>query len=409
MHAKALDDPYFLVKLADADRSSKGALRPWCETCHGPVAGMAGLVGRNAGRRPTQAAEGVGCDFCHQVTGTTRPVGNASFKMGANRTKRAQWRDATSPVHETAFSAFHESPEFCGTCHDVRHPESGLPLGSTYSEWKTSTYAARGITCQGCHMTPGPGSTVPNAGSAAAFGVERWHLLSMTFVGGNAALGPKHLAEERLRAAAVVLLEAPDIVVAGRPFDIEVTVKNVGAGHSIPTGATELRRMWLDVVATDAAGRELLRQRKVFGTEYADSKGKHPVDPWRAVRVVSDDRIPAGGAAAAALRVTMPQDAPVTISAQLYYRGVPERLAERAGVPVPVTHMAGATGVVFASEAQQQGLFPTSPRDIPEAWVLPLIVVLVSGGLLTAMGAIAASIRRRNAQTDDRPYGAPRD
>ncbi len=43
MHAKALDDPLYRLKLDEANRATDGALGPFCEACHAPVAVMAGL------------------------------------------------------------------------------------------------------------------------------------------------------------------------------------------------------------------------------------------------------------------------------------------------------------------------------------------------------------------------------
>ena len=43
------------------------------------------------------------------------------------------------------------SPAFCGTCHDVTL-FNGFRLEEAFSEYRTSPAAARGVTCQDCHM-----------------------------------------------------------------------------------------------------------------------------------------------------------------------------------------------------------------------------------------------------------------
>jgi hypothetical protein len=55
-------------------------------------------------------------------------------------------------------------PGFCGTCHDVTLV-NGFRLEEAFSEYKSSPAAARGETCQDCHM-----STVPGVASGYAFG-----------------------------------------------------------------------------------------------------------------------------------------------------------------------------------------------------------------------------------------------
>ena len=62
-----------------------------------------------------------------------------------------------------------------------------------------------------------------------------------------------------------------------------VTITNVGAGHYLPTGLTEVRQMWLQVVAVDENGKETELGKRVFGTELKDKNGKYPVELWDAV------------------------------------------------------------------------------------------------------------------------------
>jgi hypothetical protein len=349
MHAKALDDPLYRLKLDEANKATDGALGPFCDACHGPVAVMAGLGG-DPSVMPPQAAEGVGCDFCHQVTGTTEPIGNTSQEVAGDGVKRAQYDDSNSPYHETAYSAFHESAEFCGACHNVDHPGNGLHLEATYTEWKEGPYAEEGIVCQDCHMTPGPGVTKPNPGTAAAGGPQREHVYTMTFAGGNVGLGDSVLAEERLKAACELELVAPEIVAPGETVDIQTTITNVGAGHYVPTGLTEVREMWLEVTATDPEGNSEVVGEHRFGTILADGEGNAPVELWEAEAIASDDRIPPRESVSDAFEYTMPEGGEIELAATLYYRSAPEEMAEKAGVDIPTTTMAMASMGVFGSE-----------------------------------------------------------
>lgn len=395
MHAKALTDPLYLYKLEEANKATGGALGPFCNGCHAPVAVMAGeLEGIDQGSVSPVGKQGVGCDLCHQVVGTEGPLGNTSLKVQADGVKRAQLKDAVSSVHATAYSAFHESAEFCGNCHNVDHPVNGMHLEMTYSEWKNSPYAKEGIVCQDCHMTPGPGVTKPNPGKAAAGGPERTHIYTMTFAGGNVGLGDAARAEERLKAAARIEVEVPDILEPGSPAKAVITVTNVGAGHYLPTGLTEVRQMWLEVEALDADGNEIASRRHDFGTILKDEKGNHPVELWDAVGIHSDDRIPPRGSSTDEVAFTMP-DAPVTVRATLYYRSAPEEMAKAAGVEIPTTVMAKAEKVVYTSaEQRSRAAVPASGDRGGLGGMLTWVVAAV---LLVTGVVVAILVARKKA------------
>lgn len=349
MHAKALDDPIYRYKLDETNKATDNALGPYCETCHGPVATMSGEIKDLAAASP-QSKESINCSFCHQVSGTGEPIANTSQTMKVDGVYRAQLKDASSPYHPAGYSAFHETAEFCGACHNVNHPVNGLELEATYTEWKNGPYAAEGTVCQDCHMTPGPGPNKPNPGTAAAGGPQRDHVYTMTFAGGNVGLGDSALAEERLKAAATLEVEAPEVVGPGETVEIKTTITNSGAGHKIPTGLTDVRQMWLEVTATDADGNVEVVGEHRFGTVLQDADGNAPVELWDAVAFESDDRIPPKESVTDTFETTMPDSGEVEIRAALYYRSCSEEMAEEAGVEIPTTTMAEVTQAIYGSE-----------------------------------------------------------
>lgn len=354
MHSKAIVDPIYQYKLKEAEKATDGALGEFCTQCHAPIAVMGGVLDGSAGIATLEGSskEGVTCDFCHQVGGTEGQVGNASFTMVPEGTKRAQLKDSKSPGHNTAYSEIHETAEFCGNCHDVRHPQNGLGLESTYSEWKAGPYAAQGIVCQDCHMTPGPGVTKPNPGRAGAGCPDREHIYLMTFAGGNVGLGDSARAEERLKAAAELTIDAPEIAAAGVDVDLSTTITNVGAGHYLPTGLTDVRRMWLEVEGRTASGDIVLEGRHDFGTVFKGADGAFPVEVWDAVGVEKDDRIPPQESVTDSYTLAM-ADEPVTVTATLYYRSADEELAAAAGVDIPTTTMAKSTVTLYNDAGQR--------------------------------------------------------
>ena len=391
MHTKALDDPLYQLKLSEANKATDGALGPFCEGCHAPVAVMSGEIADRETMSP-QSADGVGCDFCHQVTGTNDPLGNTSQIVTADGVKKAQFDDAVSPYHDTAYSAFHETAEFCGSCHNVDHPGNGLHLEATYTEWKNGPYAAEGTVCQDCHMTPGPGPNKPHPGTAAAGGPQRDHIYIMTFAGGNVALGDSVLAEERLKAAAEIEIEVPDVLEEGSSTDVQVTITNVGAGHYLPTGLTEVRQMWLGVIATDADGNEELLGRHEFGTILEDAEGNHPAELWDAAAFYSDDRIPPRESSTDTFQLAMAEDEAVTVSAALYYRTASEEMAEEAGVDIPTTTMASVSQVVYGSEGAKVAAPSGDDADSDEN---PIGLLVVGVSVLAIIGGGVWLVRRR--------------
>jgi hypothetical protein len=226
--------------------------------------------------------------------------------------------EATSglqPPHEWKYSAFTVSGDHCGTCHDVSSPitdagvaartlivpnatpaglNTGLPFPAerTYSEWRQSSFgnaflvdsfehdgtasatSVQVTTCQDCHMrnstspatraciSNDPGSRTNNLAVHEFVGGGAWPLRLIKGLYG-ALLGPdrsdafdqtiawsQDLLETRTATLDVTL--APWSPGAG-DLQASVRVTNL-AGHKLPTGYPEGRRVWLTVEALDANG-----------------------------------------------------------------------------------------------------------------------------------------------------------
>jgi len=280
-------------------------------------------------------------------------IGNGAYVLTPKKFGRplkfGPFRDAVSPYHDTTYSELHTNSALCGMCHNVTHPFNGLPIERTYDEWKDSIYAAQGIGCQECHMTPGPGYT-KNPGKATPFSKEREHIFTHWFVGANAMVptmlgAPTHaeMARENLRASATIeFVSPPDRVKPGEFVTIAVRVTNVGAGHKLPTGFPEGREMWVDLKVTDAGGKEVYRLGAVkngrtepgtqsFKVIMADDAGKIiDLELWNATRIVSDTRLLPKGSADLAYRFKLPADAkgPFTVTADLNYWSFPQYIVD---------------------------------------------------------------------------------
>jgi hypothetical protein len=351
MHSKAITDKVFLTKVGQAQAQAGKQIALFCKRCHTPIGNMTS----DPSGTGAAAHEGVTCMFCHQVSGMTAGVPhNVSQLLTPDLTRRAQIKGPQAP-HPAVYSALHTSAEFCGGCHNVDNPVTGVHLESTYTEWKNGPYAAQGVVCQDCHMSGKPGKVVgPFSSTAADGGPQRNNIFSMSFAGANVGQGSPGAAE-LLKSAADVSVTAPDILAPGANATVTVTVTNKGAGHYLPTGLTEVRQMRLVVSARTATGAVTQLGERVFGTVLKDAKGRYPAEMWTAAGVQSDDRIPPKGSVDSAFSFKLPAGTDsASIVAALEYRSVPDDLASAAGVQDPVTEMASAKAVVYASAAAKQ-------------------------------------------------------
>ncbi|GAB4270332.1 MAG: multiheme c-type cytochrome [Deferrisomatales bacterium] len=386
MHSNAFRDPIFqaLWKLAAEETEGRGDRL--CAGCHTAVGTVAEEVERGPDgefRVSPVAAEGVHCHLCHSVVGTRGPATptgwpqNGSLVLGPSRTMRGPYDDARPLWHRAAQSALHPRAEFCGNCHNVFHPLNHFPIENTYTEWRFSVYAQKGIVCQDCHMMPVEKAREVartlerprNPGRASPMGPRRDNVFTHEFVGANAAVtgwlgAERHraLAVERLRSAATVELGVPEDAAPGELARVRVRVRNVGAGHHLPTSLTEVRQMWIDLRVADGAGREVYRSGALdaegnltegavlFRAEAVDARGRHTDRPWEIVRFEYNTTIPPKGCADREYAFLVPAAAvgPLTVQATLRYRSYPQRLVRfllGADAPtVPVVDMAGADG-----------------------------------------------------------------
>jgi len=348
MHAQALTDPVFQAKVNEAQSQAGPEIATFCKRCHSPIGN---ILHDPDGATYPEAIEGVTCMFCHQVVGDSGAHGNTSQLLVTDLTRRAQIKNPQAP-HRAAYSGFYTSSQFCGGCHSVINPVTGVRLDGTYQEWASSVYAKRGTQCQDCHMSAVPGVPGPGSGRAAPFGPVRNDLYGMTFVGGNVAQGPAAASTATLQSAATIDIDGPDVVAPGFRATVTVHVTNSGAGHDLPTGLTDERQMWLAVYAETPGQPAVLLGEQRFGTVLADAKGKHPAEIWNAASVYSDVRIPPKGSATSSYTFQMPPSAGTAyVVATLNYQSLPEALAVEAGVANPVTVMASTARPFYANES----------------------------------------------------------
>lgn len=144
---------------------------------------------------------------------------------------------------------------------------------------------------------------------------------------------------ERLKTAAD--LEITPVYRNGRLAEVKVRVKNVAAGHNLPTSLTNVRQMWLEITARDGAGHVLMTSGKlaadgtlpdttrIFNSDGMGTNFHFAVDPWVITAFSRHDTIPPKGYKDVYYGIDAPPKAgSLTIEAKLRFRQADQKVAE---------------------------------------------------------------------------------
>jgi cytochrome c554/c'-like protein len=380
MHALAFQDPVYQGELNKAVHAIGHENARNCEGCHSPGGVISGEIkGAGLADLGPVARAGVSCDICHSVSGVThretptRLPENASLILsperetdqGPVRVKRGPFPPSAgcgAGFHECQESPLHLTAELCASCHQSTHYDAHSPLGSTYLEWRSSPYAQKGVQCQDCHMVDiktfqRVADTLerPTRGEYRHFFNGANFLLYSLGEAAARRAGDEELASsfrhqytmavERLKSSAD--LELVPVYRDGAIAEVKVRVRNVRAGHGLPTHLTNIRQMWLEVTATDATGTVIMKSGGVapdgrlepdtrsFGSEGQDENFRPAVDPWAVRLLARVDTIPVRGYRDAYFGLSSPSGSPITVSARLRYRQASQDLARDILASVP--------------------------------------------------------------------------
>lgn len=395
MHSNAHIDPVYEKLFIMASMETNGTFDEFCTSCHAPIDFLSGMIPSASNYNVSPISEkGVSCDFCHTVNGS-KGTGNAAFNSSPGKIKYGPFNDSDySTYHSTTYSELHTKGEFCGMCHDVKHPFNGLALENTYTEWKEGPYNET-TPCQHCHMTPGVTKFETNPGRAALGGPIREHIFTHYIVGGNAMMtgllgSPEHekLARERLHAAANV--EILDLQTKNDTVEFNVKVTNAGAGHYLPTGLTEARLMWLDVEVRDSLGNTIFRSGErdadgyvdhdavLYHTVFGDSDGKPTEKVWYAEQILSDKRIPPKGYSLERFEFIIPGNArgPLNLEVRLNYISATQELSDllfgKGQVISPTIEMTAANTTIDIPASKEE-----TPKQTPGFSLLLAVTFLL--------------------------------
>ena len=381
VHSLAFQDPIYQGELNMAVKALGHDIARQCEGCHSPAGMVTGEIkGPGLKGLGRMALAGVSCDICHSISGVTnmqtpsREPENGSFilspgvetKEGVKLVKRAPFKpsqECGGGFHECAESPLHTQADLCASCHQVYHYETHFPLESTYLEWKHGPYAQKNIHCQDCHMV----ETDTFLKAADSFRKpersEYRHYFSganylLYYLAGEAAkkagdeklvaiLKKKYqMAVAKLKSAAQ--LEVQPVYRNGSLAEVKVRVKNIRAGHNLPTSLTNVREMWLEVTAKDAGGHVVLTSgvfdspgslepgTRMFNSEGMGKDFHFAIDPWVVTAFSRHDSIPPRGYKDAYFGVSqVKKPGNVTVEARLLYRQADQKVARKLLHEVP--------------------------------------------------------------------------
>jgi hypothetical protein len=249
-HSRSLTDEVFQRALRET-RSKAAGVDRLCLECHAPLAALTGDTKLDL--RLTW--EGVSCEVCHSLVSVEFSGTGPRQVLDTGPAKRGPVKDAPSTAHEVAYSELHVDSLACAWCHEYVNSE-GTPVLTTYSEWKSSSAASEGVTCQQCHM----GATrteVDDPRVQRDPGAE----INLHEVPGGHSLDQLH------RSLGLSIDSSRD----GDRLVLQIGVRNKGAGHAVPTGMPG-RRVVMDVAVGTSDGASFEEQR-VYGKFFVAADG----------------------------------------------------------------------------------------------------------------------------------------
>jgi hypothetical protein len=272
MHAYAATDPVFLAMNARGQRETDGELGDFCVSCHAPMAVREGATedGLNLDDVPGHL-KGVTCYFCHNVE-RVEGTHNNPLVPANDTTMRGNVPDPVkNPVHESAYSRLvaanaPESSELCGPCHDIMVPrkfsgaDTDVHLERTFLEFKESFFGREGVeTCARCHMArvnDVPIANFEGVGNRSRHlhGFPAVDVAITPFPPDDPAAEAEHTAAVRREIDQSLIRTTLCVSLEGM---IRVELDNFQAGHNVPSGASQDRRLWVEVRAFDANDQEI--------------------------------------------------------------------------------------------------------------------------------------------------------
>jgi len=373
-------NPYYMVMehLAGMDRGE--GFREWCMGCHNPsavttkqtktthfmrensmpnplfVKGSAHLIAEYK-KHPKRLEQGVSCIACHRMS-DAKEQGNSAYTLSLAERKKYLFGDAASgiklwfneklinanpKVHKKGYmQASYQESRYCASCHNEFLPHSKKKVVATYDEWRDSPYnnpqnPQEHKSCQDCHMSYiKDGRFVGKSGHSTEGGLYKEQIKTHYFTGANHFLVGLKSKEHEAQSIALLKTAAKlDAKIVGNK--LLVGVKNVGAGHHLPTGAADFRELWLHVTVRDADGKKVFESgnldehgniepnARIYQKVFGDKDG-NPVGLffWRYEKLLKDNRIPAKKRVEEQFLLPQNLKRPLSVTVELNFRIYPQ-------------------------------------------------------------------------------------
>lgn len=242
-HARAADNGHVAYEHARRELSAPESPDD-CRGCHQPADAA---IEAGGGWRARGVRAGVHCDLCHKVLAVgdvresgvlgalrlARPDPASTARPGGIHRVFGSAPDVTYAYMGAAWNPLYAASHYCASCHQGggRWREGAPPKLDTFEEWRAwaaTTPPGEVRSCQECHMSAG----TTRADDGRVLNQLAWDGLHRT---------PDQVHSHRFEGSgAVFASKALEVgvqksVVDGR-LVAQVSVKNVGAGHRVPTG-----------------------------------------------------------------------------------------------------------------------------------------------------------------------------
>jgi Tfp pilus assembly protein PilF len=302
LHSNSFRTPFYRASVNILLRTKGIEFARHCDSCHNPVAVLAGAMNTGSMIDRLLDRDGLTCTTCHSIQSVQSKLGNGGFVMGVpsvlvdEQGKRIPGIVPDSEIlahldrHSKAvMQDIYRTPEFCAACHKANLPPTlngykWLRAFTAYDEWQNSKFSNRNpltfytadfTTCQGCHMKRSA-NTLPEPGAKnGTFASHRW-------LAGNTAVPFYYGFDEQLDKTIEFLKTGNylnvDIVglsigedgglvapMGTVPFTLHpddvietlVVIQNKNIGHSLIPEVRDLYEAWVQFTATDATGTEI--------------------------------------------------------------------------------------------------------------------------------------------------------
>lgn len=413
-HRLAAADPSYVKNINLLEKNKGIEYTRYCEGCHAPVALLTGNLtqgGAHGGVENTSAfEEGINCIACHNITTINHNHGVGSYHLDP-RSDIGTESDSmlyqainnlavssSSKIHKDNFSSDSLSQSsFCASCHEQfmdsdMNNWGWVKMQSVYIDWLNSPYSfkrdynpSEGVQrCQSCHMQK---TYAPNDPSADSQGMVASH----RFIGSNTFLAESSSKHQFDATEAFISSNKLSISIKppfrknpvqgimnnqtrsenrntfyyylGEEASIDISVSNIGVGHSFPAGTTDLNQAWIELAVQDAAGRLIYSSGKINGQGYLEKDAyqyrsipidKEGKDVWRhdLFNMIGEryrNTIKAGESDIASFNFSIPYWSlpPIQITATLKWRKFNRKYSEwvlgKDHDPLPITDLARDT------------------------------------------------------------------